>query len=441
MKHFISSVLCILLIPCLSLSAQSTKEEVMSNILVTGGTYYSYPMPTKAQTPPPVGYKPFYISHYGRHGSRYMADNRPYAYTIAKLDSAEKDQVITALGKEVLRKLKIAYQDAYLRDGDLSKLGARQHQGIAERMYHNYPEIFSKPIHVDARASVVLRCTLSMSNFCKQLRGLNPKLNIAMDASQRDMWYIANGRDDSIKSTPGDKVMSKRITDFKNQMIQPDRMMSLLFNDSSYVRKNIDSGRMMKDLFDIAQDMQCQPELHLSFFDLFTKEELFDIWQTRLASWCLWAGLFPSTSPRYLTHLTLLRNILDTADKVIKSGETTATLRFGHDSVVIPLAYLLHLKGCDDVTENLNTLYQHWCDYKVSPMAGNIQLVFYRNSKKDILVKFLHNEMETSIPVKTDCAPYYHWKDVETFYRTEIANKTKGATTSTPRPADYSLIN
>jgi hypothetical protein len=54
-------------------------------------------------------------------------------------------------------------------------------------------------------------------------------------------------------------------------------------------------------------------------------------------------------------------------------------------------------------------------------MAANIQLIFFRKPKsKDILVKFLMNENETSIPVKTDCYPYYHWNDVKKFYRDKI---------------------
>ena len=31
----------------------------------------------------------------------------------------------------------------------------------------------------------------------------------------------------------------------------------------------------------------------------------------------------------------------------------------------------------------------------------------------DVLVKFLLNENETTIPVKTDCPPFYHWEDVK----------------------------
>lgn len=55
-------------------------------------------------------------------------------------------------------------------------------------------------------------------------------------------------------------------------------------------------------------------------------------------------------------------------------------------------------------------------------MASNIQLVFYRKSgSPDILVKALLNEHEVSLPVQTNLAPYYHWKDVASYYRTKLS--------------------
>ena len=71
--------------------------------------------------------------------------------------------------------------------------------------------------------------------------------------------------------------------------------------------------------------------------------------------------------------------------------------------------------------DDIATFDQHWCDFRITPMAGNVQMIFYRNSSGDVLVKFLLNEQETSIPIVTDCAPYYHWKGVEAFYRAELA--------------------
>ena len=35
-----------------------------------GSNYYAYPTPTAKYTKAPAGYKPFYLSHYGRHGKK-----------------------------------------------------------------------------------------------------------------------------------------------------------------------------------------------------------------------------------------------------------------------------------------------------------------------------------------------------------------------------------
>jgi hypothetical protein len=50
-------------------------------------------------------------------------------------------------------------------------------------------------------------------------------------------------------------------------------------------------------------------------------------------------------------------------------------------------------------------------------MGSNLQFIFYRSSPKDkdVLVKVLLNEQEATLPIATDCAPYYHWADVRSY--------------------------
>ena len=68
--------------------------------------------------------------------------------------------------------------------------------------------------------------------------------------------------------------------------------------------------------------------------------------------------------------------------------------------------------------ETIPNIYKYISIDKIIPMAANIQMVFYRkNGSDDILVKFMLNENETTVPdVKTDCPPYYHWSDLRVFY-------------------------
>ena len=77
---------------------------------------------------------------------------------------------------------------------------------------------------------------------------------------------------------------------------------------------------------------------------------------------------------------------------------------------------------CNGVTD-IDNIYKYISIDKIIPMAANIQIIFYRKEgSDDVLVKFLLNENETSVPVRTDYAPYYHWKDVREYYRSRFRN-------------------
>ena len=72
----------IFLIPAIfaafALNAQTMREDIVANPNLAGGIYTAY-MVTKSDVPAaPKGYKPFYISHYGRHGSRYQTAPEKY---------------------------------------------------------------------------------------------------------------------------------------------------------------------------------------------------------------------------------------------------------------------------------------------------------------------------------------------------------------------------
>ena len=92
---------------------------------------------------PPKGYKPFYISHYGRHGSRYQTAQEKYDQPAVMLEQAYKDGKLTELGVSLMHRIRTIADDAHMRAGDLSPRGEREQKGIAERMATLYPEVFS----------------------------------------------------------------------------------------------------------------------------------------------------------------------------------------------------------------------------------------------------------------------------------------------------------
>ena len=407
-----------LLLLTVGAAAQTSRRALTRDLGRTGSNYFPYPGPSQRDlTPAPAGYEPFYISHYGRHGSRYMTDNKYYVQAIGKLDTAAQLGILTPKGAEVLAKLRTGYADAKMRDGDLTKLGGRQHREIAHRMYDRFPEVLSLPLRVDAKSSTVGRCMISMFNFCQELQGLNPALDIRMDASNHDMRYVVENHRVKPEKAPAMEDYKHRLGVMWDKAHNPARLMRTLFTDVRKAETFVDGSELKEALYNVAEDLQNVPELELSLMDIFTKDELFDMWTCYNASWLIDSGLVPGSTPSYLQQKEVRDSIESIADRVIREGKPGLTLRFSHDSSVLPLAYMMGLKEAMGARPDIEHLYKYISIDRLIPMAANIQLVFYRkDGSDDILVKFLLQENETTLPIKTDCAPYYHWQDVKRFW-------------------------
>lgn len=186
---------------CVPLGAQTSKEEMFSTIEKTGGVYWAYPLDFAPQTRAPKGYKPFYVSHYGRHGSRYLIGDRDYKWLVDLFEEAHREGALSDLGEDTRQRLLKVWEEAEGHGGDLTPLGVRQHRGIAERMYAAFPEAFKGNPSISARSTVVLRCAMSMVAFGDRLKELNPNLRISYEASHKYMDYLNYHTDESNRFT------------------------------------------------------------------------------------------------------------------------------------------------------------------------------------------------------------------------------------------------
>ena len=410
-----------------AIGAQNVREELKADIDKAGSNYYAYPEPTAPLTPAPHGKKPFYISHYGRHGSRYLIHFREYDYPYATLQMADRMGKLSENGQKVLWEVGRLREEAEGRLGELSPLGAEQHRGIAKRMYQRFPEVFKGDVCVDAKSTVVIRCIISMENALNELVSQNPKLRITTDASQHDMYYM-NFQDQPLARKRWPKEATDIYNAYCDKHANHEMPMLRLFNDTAYARNNVNLYRLNLDIFKIASSMQgTRYAGRFSLFkDLYTDEELYENWVQANAYWYIAFGPSPlngGTQP--YSQRKLLRKIIDEADSCIALPKPGATLRFGHETIVLPLACLLGLNGFNQQVADLEELEERgWINYKVFPMAANLQFIFYRKNPKDddVLVKVLLNENETTLPIASDCAPYYHWKDFRDFYLKKIAD-------------------
>ena len=418
------SFLWLLLLPLAAFS-QTALQEIQADIHRSASNYLAYPEPVGVvQTPAPKGYKPFYFSHYARHGSRWHIGEGDYRRPFETLKRAARQGKLTAEGQRVLTVLDSVYRMSRGRLGELTPLGALQHRGIARRMVNNFPEIFRhKNLEVNARSTIVIRCILSMMNEALELQTENPTVRITSDASQHDMYYMNYEVDDRLGAYRKNPEIGKAMAAYRREHLDAGRLMGVIFNDAQYVADSVKAESLWNQIFNVAANMQSL-ETDMDLYGLFTTEECYRKWAIDNMYWYMYYGpshLTKGKMPFY--EANLLRHILETADSCLKLPQPSATLRFGHEVVVMPLACLLELDNYGKTYYDFENLDAQWRNYKVFPMASNIQWVFYKKKgSDDILVKILLNEHETRLPVASDVAPYYHWKDVEAYYRAKLDN-------------------
>ena len=423
MNKIFKIALVALLLPVAAF-AQTAKEEIFADLNKAGGVYYAYPVNTVEQTETPKGYEPFYISHYGRHGSRYLIADNDYLWVLQLMRDAKEAGALTPLGLDALDRVEQVWLEAEGRGGDLSPLGVKQHRGIAERMFRTFPEVFEGKVDISARSTIVMRCAMSMDAFCERLKELNPELNITREASNRYMCYMNYHSPESNEFNAPDGPWQEEYRKFEVSHTHGDRLVSTLFSDSLWVVRNVDPHKVMWGFYWLAVGMQ-DIETRVSFMDLFEPQELFDLYQSFNYRFYVGDSNYPGSHGMLLDNAKpLLRNVVESADAVIASGKTGATLRFGHDGNLIPFTGLLGLKDCYNSVENPAEFYKYFVSYKISPMAGNVQIIFFRNKKNhdDIIVKFMLNEREISIPqLETDMFPFYRWSSVRNYFEAILA--------------------
>lgn len=407
-----------LLIPCTfsPTNAQTVLDLIREKPTYASCNYHIYPDSiTKHLTPSPEGKQPFYISHYGRHGSRYINNRSGFDIPFRMMLHADSIDELTPTGKRVLEVIRVIMDDTEGRWGELTGYGREQHRKIAKRMVENFPEVLCEGARVRAISTVVPRCIESMGSAVMQLLQENPSLQITMEASKRTMGYM-NYQDRQLRKGYMTPEARKAYDAYIANRMGNSRLMEEIFNNPDIVKEIVDEDYfnyylMKMGLFQ--QNTRLYEKNYLQ--DLFQTDDLYHMWQIDNALWYIQHGACKLNGGRQpFSQRYLLRQLIADADSCIRLEKPGVQLRYGHESVLLPLVCLIGINGYDLETDNLDELEARgwWCS-SIFPMSCNIQFVFYRSNlqDQDVLLKVLLNEEEAKLPIKTDCAPYYHWND------------------------------
>lgn len=389
------------------------QEELAEHPEYLDGTDFLCPTGPEKLTPAPKGYKPFYLSHYGRHGARYAWQSDIYKRLHKVLGQAKEDNNLTDIGKDWRNRYESLYPDVKYRTGDLSRKGWQQQQELAHRMYSNFPQIFKGDAHVRAWTSTSTRCVMTMSAFCLGLQKEDPGLDIFENFGKFFLPAILpldgsnpfRKSDYKVTPVPFDETWEQYIA----RTIDYKAILGRLFIDPDKALEPKEQWDFVSYLYFFAAGMPSL-DTDLVFTDIFTPEERIALWKIDNFQfyWYAWET--------HLGYMPILEDIIAKADERIASGEKGADLRFGHDYTILPLMMILDLDGmgkeaqCADDIVNITRLQQ-------VPMGANVHFVFYKNNSGNVLFKVLHNGKEATLPVETETWPYYSWDAFKAYYQ------------------------
>ena len=424
MKKLILSLLCLSVLSAVCSAGEMSREELMAalreNHHRAAAGHNSYEAPSCTYTPAPRGFRPVYVSHYSRHGSRYQGSRESFERVLPFLDDLSIHQMLTPTGDSLRRELRYMYEAHWDMEGLLTAKGGKEQRDIAWRMYHNSRRLFvqknAKEIHASATSAI--RCLQSMADFSTELKGLSPDVQVKYHTGlAANLHYLAPRVPKEDKS-----FVRSNYEGIQDSLLNATDAVSSaalrLFADVDALDAFLGGkplSRMVYEIFEAAQGAGCL-DIAVDPLRFFSTEELYDFLEIRnlyfLANYGPYA---PTMEMRSKVVIPLMQGIVKEADAALAGNGRCADLRFGHDGGLGPLLILLGIEGFDKGIHAQDALMQ-WQAWKYIPMCSNVQLIFYRNRKGEVLVKVLRNEEETRIPALEPVKGiYYRWADLRRY--------------------------
>lgn len=398
-----------------------TGTELMENPAGLCSDYGMYSFEEHRLSPAPSGYKPFYISYFGRHGARFALSDDIYENVRKVLLDAHNAGKLNDRGERLWKEYEEFYPSVAHRGGDLTPKGQEQLRRIAGIMYRNFPQVFKGRTVASILSTPIPRTMLTMFSFVDELRGLDKDFSFTVDAGRCYFPILEPNKSISpvkVKVPLPDEAV-KSAEKFAADKIDAKAFCSKFFNDTDYLEAAYGMWKFESNMRNIVCDVRCLEGVpEDTFSDVFTTEELFGIWEVRNYNGYIYMGRTPlSDNKNCINNSSILRSIIEQADADIESGERQLCLRFSHDSALLPLMCFMRLDNFGAVVDDPEEVKNYWRSDFI-PMAANLQLIFYRSRKSaDILVKVLFNGSEASLPLPEAAPSFYRWTEFKTYYQ------------------------
>jgi multiple inositol-polyphosphate phosphatase/2,3-bisphosphoglycerate 3-phosphatase len=408
----------------LAVQAQNCTDDFL-------GTKTLYKDPKVKYTPAPMGYLPVFINHVGRHGARHLTKDVSTYFAYKLLMRADSAHGLTPQGEKLKQMVSALDKVEKGNTKSISAEGKAELEGLGERMYTRYSNVFKNQLHFNVAITKEIRTKQSADAF---LTGLKSKL--------KDSVAIVEYTDDTklrfYDTAPAYKQfeedgewMKYNIALEKAVHLEniDNEIASKLFTSAYLKTLSADNKKqLVSDVFGYATIVYSvmeevkQPGLTpgaVDFKQFFTCPQILALEKIDLADDYYKKGPgIDNNGIQVRIAVPLLIDFIKTTDMFVKSGAPNAELRFAHAETIAPIAALMEISSANKASKDINTLDKLWQASKVIPLSSNVQWIFYKKVGSDkYLVKVLLNEKEAHITgISNSNSPYYPWDRLRAFY-------------------------
>ena len=417
MKRYFTVLICIISCAMTSWSQnQKFIDALKENPARAAVNYQSYEFSETQLTEAPKGFRPFYISHYSRHGSRYHTSESYFRMCMPMMAKCDSLGILSEDGKAWYEDAKVVYDEHKGMFGMLTTLGCQEQDAIGNRIHERFPEVFSGK---NGRTDVRNRCTrvqrsiVSMTSFNTAIAKKSPELNFSYAAGDKFRVYL----NADPENYPLLDKFDDRVEDSLKHLINTERVFEVLFKDQETAYKVIaDPYEFVKGIF-LVSAISPNTDAHPDMLKYFHQDDILGHWIIRNnVFYAGWANSAEMASEVATIARPLIQDIIVKAEEALSGNSSLAAdFRFGHDTGLLPLVATIGINGMHEKWSAFSA-HEHWSSSEFIPMASSLQMVFYKNKKGHVLVKLLYNEKETSIPaLKPEAGLYYTWSSLKEY--------------------------
>lgn len=368
-----------LLLVCLPGAFGANPNVTTYDALQCEGSLTPYPTDVR-RVPAPDSLEVRYVSHVGRHGSRYPASSTHTSKLKEALEKAVDAGTITDLGRRLLELTERIARLSANRWGALDSLGMAEQRSIATRMMATFGDIFAEGTRVRAVSSYSPRSMMSMFSFVHQMSRMNNKPEYDTGAGRKYSYLMRPfDTDADYLAFRGSAEWKPAYDEYFEETCPLTAITRVLGRDFPFGDTDAARDLAITEYYVLAgmQAMEMPSEMKTYFTD----DEMNRLWSCfNLRQYLQYSASTVSTTPADIAS-DLVLDIVTRTDQAIEgvNDDTVADLRFGHAETLMPLLSLLRIDGCYYLTNYFDTVSRHWRDFDIVPMAANLQIILFRN--------------------------------------------------------------